>query len=143
MNSVITTALSGLDAARKRLEVSAANVANVDSEGALPDAGGEAGAPQAYTPLRVAQQPLASGGTVATTEPVEPALARRYAPNRSYANRSGMIASPNVDLVSEGINQMTASRAYEANAHVLTIAVDLERQAIDALAARPRVRLSA
>jgi flagellar basal-body rod protein FlgC len=143
MNSIIATALSGLDAARKRLEVSAANVANVDSEGALPDASGEAGAPQAYTPLRVAQEPLASGGTVATTEPVEPAIARRYAPDASYADRKGMVASPNVDLVGEAINQLTASRAYEANARVLKVGLDLEREALDALGSRPRVRLSA
>src|SRR5689334_11555808 len=58
MNSIIATALSGLDAARKRLEVSAANVANVDSDGALPEASGDGEAPQPYTPLRVSQQPL-------------------------------------------------------------------------------------
>jgi flagellar basal-body rod protein FlgC len=144
MNSIIATALSGLDAARKRLEVSAANIANVDSEGALPDAGGPdsnggAGAPQPYTPLSVSQQPLVTGGTVATTQPVDPPVFRRYAPNASYANRDGLVASPNVDLVSEGINQLTASRAYEANARVLKIGLDLERETIDALGSRKRV----
>jgi flagellar basal-body rod protein FlgC len=143
MNSIIATALSGLDAARKRLEVSAANIANIDSEGALPDAGGEAEVPQPYTPLRVAQQPLVSGGTVATTQPVEPPVTGRYAPNASYADRSGLVARPNVDLVSEGINRLTAARAYEANAQVLHVAEDLERRTIDALGQRKRVDLDA
>jgi flagellar basal-body rod protein FlgC len=146
MNSIIATALSGLDAARKRLEVSAANVANVDSEGALPDASeapSDGETPQPYTPLRVAQQPLVTGGTVATTQPVEPALIRRYAPNASYADRRGMVASPNVDLVGEGIDQLTASRAYEANAQVLRVGLDLEREAIDALGSQTRVNFRA
>src|SRR5437660_11917066 len=110
MNSIITTALSGLDAARKRLEVSASNVANADSEGALPDTNdawvsdsGTAGAPQPYAPLGVSQRPLSSGGTTttigaATTDPVDPAAVRRYAPDASYASREGLVASPNVDL---------------------------------------------
>jgi flagellar basal-body rod protein FlgC len=143
MNSIIATALSGLDAARKRLEVSAANVANVDSDGALPEASGDGEAPQPYTPLRVSQQPLITGGTVATTQPVEPALIRRYAPNASYADRRGTVASPNVDLVGEGINQLTASRAYEANAQVLRVGLALEREAIDTLGDQKRVNFRA
>ncbi len=156
MNSIITTALSGLDAARKRLEVSAANVANADSEGALPDtdgawvsaSGSASGAPQPYTPLGVSQRPLASGGTTATigaatTDPVDPATVRRYAPDASYASREGMVASPNVDLVSEGINQIAAARAYEANAQVMRVALDLERETLDAFGRPPRLDLNA
>jgi flagellar basal-body rod protein FlgC len=136
MNSIIATALSGLDAARKRLEVSAANVANVASDGALPDPTAEPVAPQAYVPLDVSQRPLASGGTVATIRPRDTAIARRYAPDARYADLHGMVASPNVDLVTEGINRMAAARAYEANAHVARIGLDLERATLDALASR-------
>jgi flagellar basal-body rod protein FlgC len=140
MNSIVITALSGLDAARRRLEVSAANVANVDSEGALPGPTADASKPQPYAPLRVLQQPLLSGGTVTTIQPVDPAVAPRYAPEAPYAGPDGMVASPNVDLVTEGINRMTAVRAYEANARVIGVAVDLERETLDALAG-PKQRL--
>jgi flagellar basal-body rod protein FlgC len=150
MNSIITTALSGLDAARKRLEVSASNVANADSEGALPDTNdawvsdsGAAGAPQPYAPLGVSQRPLSAGGTVATIDPVDPAVVRRYAPDASYASREGLVASPNVDLVSEGINQIAAARAYEANAQVMRVALDLERETLDAFGRPPRLDLNA
>jgi flagellar basal body rod protein FlgC len=102
MNAIIATALSGLGAARKRLEASAANVANADSDGALP--------------LRVSQQPLAPGG---------------------------MVAGPDVDLVREGINRLTASRAYEANAQILRVGLALERETIDALGSRKRVNVKA
>jgi flagellar basal-body rod protein FlgC len=140
MNSIITTALSGLDAARQRLEVSAANVANVSSDGALLGPAGEAVAPQSYAPLDVLQQPLTSGGTSTTIRPRDPAFARRYAPDARYADSHGMVASPNVDLVTEGINRMTAARAYEATAHVVRVALDLERETLDALAAPPKQR---
>jgi flagellar basal-body rod protein FlgC len=140
MNSIITTALSGLDAARQRLEVSAANVANVDSDGALPDPTAGPSKPQPYVPLRASQQSLASGGTFTTIRPVDPAVALRYTPNASYARSDGMVASPNVDLVTEGIDRLTAARAYEANAHVVRIALDLERETLDVLAS-PKQRL--
>eukprot|EP01035_Chromulina_nebulosa_P051578 gene51578-70242_t len=55
MSSISTIALSGMNAATRRLEVSASNIANVASTGALPDASGAvaAGAPRAYAPLVV------------------------------------------------------------------------------------------
>jgi len=140
MNSIITTALSGLDAARQRLEVSAANVANVNSDGALPDPTADPSKPQPYAPLRVSQQPLVSGGTFTTIRPVDPAVVQRYAPDASFANADGMVASPNVDLVGDGIDRMTAARAYEANAQVMRVALDLQRETLDALAS-PKQRL--
>ena len=87
MNSIITTALSGLDAARRCLGVSVANVANVGSEGLLPGPTSDANQPQPYTPLRVLQQPLLSGGTFTTIQPIDPAIAPRYAPDVPSAGR--------------------------------------------------------
>ncbi|MGA7995292.1 MAG: flagellar basal body protein, partial [Bradyrhizobium sp.] len=55
MSSISTIAVSGMNAAARRLEVSASNVANVLSAGAVPNADGTvpAGAPQAYAPLEL------------------------------------------------------------------------------------------
>jgi flagellar basal-body rod protein FlgC len=49
MSSISTIALSGMNAAARRLEVSASNIANAASTGALPNADGTvpAGAPTA------------------------------------------------------------------------------------------------
>lgn len=49
MNPVSAIALSGLNAAARRVEVSASNIANQSSYGALPGADG----PAAYAPLEV------------------------------------------------------------------------------------------
>jgi flagellar basal-body rod protein FlgC len=133
MNAIITNALSGLNAARQRLEVSAANVANVDSDGVLPGATSDPTAPQVYTPLRVEQQPLVSGGTFATVLPVDPRLVRRFVPDSPAANADGIIASPNIDLVGEGITQIAAAQVYKANLRVIQVAQELERETAEML----------
>jgi flagellar basal-body rod protein FlgC len=133
MNAIISNAISGLNAARQRLEVSAANVANVDSDGVLPGSTSDPAAPQVYTPLRVEQQPLVSGGTVATVLPVDPRLVRHYVPDSPAANADGIIASPNVDLVGEGISQLAAAQTYKANLRVIQVAQELEREAAEML----------
>src|ERR1700692_1518530 len=53
VSSISAIAVSGMNAAARRLEVSASNVANVMTTGALPAANGTvaAGAPQAYQAL--------------------------------------------------------------------------------------------
>jgi flagellar basal-body rod protein FlgC len=74
MSSVLSIAVSGMQAAATRLQVSARNVANVRSAGALPDAQGNyaADAPRAYVPSRVDQVDLSGGGTQAVVSNIAP-----------------------------------------------------------------------
>src|ERR1700740_1394012 len=59
MNPIFSIALTGLTAATRRLAVSGANVANVDTTGPLPNAAnGAGGTPAPFQPLQVTQQPL-------------------------------------------------------------------------------------
>jgi flagellar basal-body rod protein FlgC len=134
MSSIVSIALSGLDAARQRLEVSASNVANASSAGALPDpATGKPGAPAPYQALEVTQQPLPGGGTRAVVSPLDPTFVAQFAPDLPFADQQGLVAEPNVDLASERVNQLSAIEAYRANLRVLQVAKDLERETIDAL----------
>ncbi|CAO3402113.1 flagellar basal body rod protein FlgC [Azospirillum sp. A29] len=115
----IGIALSGLTAQTRRLDASAANVANVRSTGAVPSAdGGADGKRAAYQPIAVAQSD-ANPGTRTSFTPITPAYLQEYAPDDSAANGDGMVAAPNVDLATERINQMAASRAYGANVAVV------------------------
>lgn len=109
-------------AATQRLQVSAQNVANVRSDGALPDAQGNYApdAPRPYTPLRVDQVDLTNGGTRAVVSEVSPGYVAAYDPSAPYANQDGMVAAPNVDLADEAVQQLIASYAYAANARVVT-----------------------
>lgn len=122
MTSVLSIAVSGMQAATRRLEVSAVNVANVRSDGALPDAQGNyaADAPRAYSPLRVDQVDLATGGTRAVVSEVSPSYVATHNPSAPYANQDGLVAAPNVDLADEVVQQLMASYAYAANARVVT-----------------------
>ena len=122
MSSVQSIAMSGMLAATRRLEVSARNVANVRSDGALPDAQGNYSpdAPRPYTPLRVDQVDVATGGTRAVVTEVSPSYVATPNPSAPYANQDGLVAAPNVDLAEEVVQQLMASYAYAANARVVT-----------------------
>jgi len=122
MSSVQSIAVSGMLAATRRLQVSAQNVANMRSDGALPDAQGNysPGAPRPYTPLRVDQVDLAGGGTRAIVNEISPSYIVAYDPSAPYANQDGMVAAPNVDLADELVQQLTATYTYAANARVVT-----------------------
>lgn len=121
MSSISTIALSGLNAASSRLQVSASNVANAFTTGALPNADGTvpAGAPQAYSPLQLVQAESAGGGVQTSISTVTPSTTAVYDPQASFANQDGLVASPNVDLAQEFVGQLLASYSFAANAAVL------------------------
>jgi flagellar basal-body rod protein FlgC len=122
MSSISTIALSGMNAAARRLEVSASNVANVASIGALPNADGTvpAGEPTAYAPLEVVQTANADGGTQTSVTTVTPSTTAVSDPQAPFANQDGLVAAPNVDLSQELVSQMIASYSFAANATVMT-----------------------
>ena len=121
MSSISAIALSGLNAASLRLQVSASNVANAGSTGALPNANGTvpAGSPQAYAPLEVVQSASVGGGVQTSVTTVTPSTTAVFDPQASFANQDGLVAAPNVDLASEFVGQLLASYSYAANATVL------------------------
>ncbi len=121
MSSISTIALSGMNAAARRLDVSASNVANVLSTGALPSADGTVppGAPQAYAPLELVQTASAGGGTQTAVTTVTPSTTAVYAPQAPFANQDGLVAAPNVDLAQELFDQLLASYTFTANATVM------------------------
>jgi flagellar basal-body rod protein FlgC len=56
---------------------------------------------------------------------------RRRAACRSDADAEGYVRFPNVDLVTEMTNMLSASRAYEANITVINVAKNMAQRAID------------
>src|SRR6516165_145646 len=121
MSSISTIALSGMHAAARRLEVSASNVANVATTGALANADGtvQAGAPQAYDPLALVQTASAGGGTQTTVTTASPSTIAVSDPTAPFANQDGLVAAPNVDLSQEMVGQMIASYSFSANAAMM------------------------
>jgi flagellar basal-body rod protein FlgC len=118
MSNTLSIAASGMAVAALRLQVSAGNIANALSFGPLPIGRNSQGFPPAYIPLLVDQTDVAGGGTTATEKAVLPSYVPIYDPTAFYADNSGMVAAPNVDLVSSLIEQILAHYTYAANAKI-------------------------
>ena len=114
--SAINTAITGLQAASKRMAVSANNVANISST--LSSKNGET-VKEPYTPQDVVQTSLEQGGVKATVRDRDPASVPLYDPSNSAADENGITDYPNVSLEEEAVNQITASYDYKANLKVI------------------------
>jgi flagellar basal-body rod protein FlgC len=121
MSSIPTIALSGLNAAARSLQVSALNVANAQSTGAVPNADGTvpAGTPQAFAPLELVQTESVGGGVQTSVTTVTPSTTTVFDPQAPFANQDGLVAAPNVDLSREFVGQLIASYSFAANVAVL------------------------
>jgi flagellar basal-body rod protein FlgC len=52
-------------------------------------------------------------------------------PNHPDADADGYVAYPNVDLVTEMTDMLSASRAYEANVTMINVAKNMAQRALD------------
>jgi flagellar basal-body rod protein FlgC len=136
VSSISAIAVSGVNAAARRLEVSASNVANVMTTGALPAANGTvtAGAPQAYQALVLNETASANGGTQTSVTAAAPSYVAISDPRAPFANQDGLVAAPNVDISQEAINQMIASYSFTANAGVLKAEDQMTKTLLDTTA---------
>lgn len=123
MIAAISAATYGMNAAARRLEGSAANVANARTTGALQ------GVSAAYRPVRVEQvTAITGGGPVAAVRAVSPVWRAAYEPGAAFADADGMVAEPNVDLAGEVIEQATAEIAFRANAKTFETMQDMVKR---------------
>lgn len=54
-----------------------------------------------------------------------------YDPGHPDANADGYVELPNVDIVTEMVDMITASRAYEANVTTINVAKSMAQQALN------------
>lgn len=111
----------------RRLNVSASNMANADSV-AGPDG-------EPYRARQVVfEADTGPGGTggVNVTEVVESAEPARllYEPGHPLADEQGYVRMPNVNVVSEMVNTISASRSYQANVEVMNSAKSLMQKTL-------------
>ncbi|WP_413529668.1 flagellar basal body rod protein FlgC [Rahnella inusitata] len=117
MLGIFDIAGSALAAQSQRLNVSASNMANADSVTG-PDG-------QPYRAKQVVFQVNAApgqetGGVKVAQVVDDPAPMRMvYEPGNPMADAKGYVQMPNVDVVSEMVNTISASRSYQANVEVL------------------------
>ncbi len=132
---------SGLTAEKLRLDVTANNIANMHSAGRP----GDPANPPYSRKIPIFAQMLAKAGENGSlrlgykgagvqviriaADQNEPRLA--YEPDHPLADEDGYVAYPNINIVNEMVNAISATRAYEANVTALNAAKDIAMKALE------------
>ncbi len=131
---------SGMTAQRMRMNTISSNIANINTTRS-PEGG-----PYRRKDVVVEAMPDArSFGEILTSQP-DRDLARvqvtdvisdrkaplmKFEPNHPDANEEGYVAYPNINLMEEMANMITATRAYEANISAMNATKDMALQALE------------
>ena len=117
--NVFNVAGSAMSAQSMRLNTTASNLANADS--ATSPTG------EAYRAKQVVFEavPVASGATAVKVREVveDPSpLKQVYDPKNPLADDKGFVNMPNVNVVDEMVNMLSASRSYQTNVETMNAA---------------------
>ncbi|GAA5213870.1 flagellar basal body rod protein FlgC [Corallincola platygyrae] len=117
--NVLDVAGSGMSAQSLRLNTTASNLANADSVASSVDETYRARHPVFAAQFDSARQdqsavPVEVKGIVESDKP----LIRQYEPEHPMADENGYIYKPNVNVVEEMANMMSASRSYQTNVQI-------------------------
>jgi len=117
--NVFNVAGSAMSAQSQRLNATASNLANADS---ATSASGEA-----YRAKQVVFEavPMEGGSTAVKVREVveDPSpLKQMYDPKNPLADDKGYVSMPNVNVVDEMVNMLSASRSYQNNVETMNAA---------------------
>lgn len=143
MLEILKTAGSALTAQRLRMDVVASNLANAEAT-STPEGGPykrervvfEPALRNTMSKLGDASSSIASGantGGVVVSAIVKDNEDPRLVldPTHPDADADGFVAYPNVDLVTEMTDMLSASRSYEANITIVNVAKSMAQKALD------------
>jgi flagellar basal-body rod protein FlgC len=118
--NVMDIASTGMSAQSVRLNTTASNVANANSVSSSYDQTYKARHPVFAAEMQRATQEQNSGTGVQVLGIVESdaPLQIEYSPGHPMADENGYIYKPNVNIVEEMADMMSASKAYETNVQV-------------------------
>lgn len=121
--NVFSIAGSALTAQSARLNTTASNLANADS---VTGADGQPYRAKQVV-FKATQVGEGRGLGVRVTQVVDSAapLRQTYDPANPAANEQGYVSMPNVNVVEEMVNMISASRSYQNNAEVMNTAKSL------------------
>ncbi|TAM85048.1 MAG: flagellar basal body rod protein FlgC [Candidimonas sp.] len=125
--SLMEIAGSAMTAQSQRMNVAASNIANADSV-AGPD-----GKPYRAREVVFRMQPLGSATSASPVGGVQVAdviesnapMRRHFDPGNPAADATGYVIMPNVDVVAETVNMISASRSYQADVEIVNTAKSL------------------
>ena len=131
---------AGLNVQRKRMDTSASNLANIETT-RTPEGG-----PYSRKDVVVSSMPLGDDFAVSLNrelagsvrqavvakiveDQTEPILV--FNPDHPDANEEGYVALPNINLMTEMVNMINATRSFEANVQAIEAAKSMALRAID------------
>jgi len=124
----VSISSTGLSTQRTRMDVIADNIANAETTRTAD------GGPYRRLRVLVSAADGPDGGVQLMGVAPDPSPFNRvYDPSHPDAGADGYLNLPNVDIATEMVDMMAASRAYEANAKALSMSRDMLRDAIDIL----------
>ncbi len=115
--SIFDISGSALSAQSQRLNVSASNLANSESR-IGPDGQPYRAKQVIFRPDNMQQNGIGGVHVAQVIDDPSP-MKLRYAPGDPMADSNGYIRMPNVDVVAETVNTLSASRSYQANVEVM------------------------
>jgi flagellar basal-body rod protein FlgC len=139
--SSFSISASGLTAERLRLDLISNNIANMNTAGRPNDPANPPYSRKIPVFSQVLEQiegtdilrPRFRGAGVRVSRVLEDSRPPRlaYDPSHPQADAKGYVAYPNINVVNEMVNMITATRAYEANVTALNAAKDIALKALE------------
>ena len=121
--NILDVAGSALTAQSQRLNTTASNLANADS------ATSSTGEPYRAKQVVFSAQPIAGdnavGVRVTNVVQVQTPPRRVHDPRHPLADDKGYVNMPNVNVIEEMVNMISASRSYQTNAELMNTAKTL------------------
>lgn len=121
MFSILNISASGLTAERLRMDIISGNIANANSTRTEDGSAYQRRVPVFATILEseLGRDCVAKGVQVVGVIKDNSPYKLIYDPKHPDSNEDGYVEMPNVDVVKEMVDLITASRAYEANVQVI------------------------
>jgi flagellar basal-body rod protein FlgC len=114
---IFNVAGSAMNAQSQRLNVVASNLANADS--AVSSTGGPYRAKQVVFSAAPVNGDEATGVSVAGVIEDPSPMKSVYDPKNPLADEKGYVSMPNVNVVEEMVNMISASRSYQSNVEMM------------------------
>lgn len=125
MFNIFDVAGSAMSAQSVRLNTTASNLSNADSVSSSTNQTYRARHPVFSTLLNDRMDEASVGVQVLGVVESQAPLKMEYEPNHPLANRDGYIFRPNVNVVEEMANMISASRSYQTNVEILNTSKQL------------------
>lgn len=131
IEKILNISASGLEAQRVRMNIIAGNLANAHSTHS-PEGGPYRRKDVVFSEVLDSMSGSGSG-KVNVSEVIEDQRPFQvvYDPQHPDANAEGYVQLPNVNLLEEMVNMISASRAYEANVTTISSAKSMAQKALE------------